>query len=142
MTMANAIYDSFTDNIFNQTFNLTTATVYGFLVTNTYTPSKGADAKRSDANANEVSGTGYTAGGAATTVTITKDTTNHREDISFAAIAWTSSTITARGIVLYNHRGGLATADELICAATFGSDISSVSGTFTATNSSPLRYQN
>lgn len=142
MTMASGIYDSFLDNILNATFDLATATVKGLLVSNSYTPNFGTDQKRSDANADEVAGTGYAAGGAASTVTIAKDTTNHRSTIGFANIVWTSSTITARGIVLYNARGGLATADELIAAATFGADVSSSASDFTAVNTAPILYQN
>lgn len=142
MTMASGKYDSFLDNIFNSTFDLATATIYGFLVTNAYTPNFGTNQKRSDADLNEITGTGYAAGGAATTVTIAKDTTNHRSTLSFANIVWSGSTITARGIVLYNHRGGADTADELIASGTFGSDVASSSSTFTAVNTAPILYQN
>jgi hypothetical protein len=141
MTMANVIYDSFTDDIFNQRFNITSATLYGMLVADSYTPSKGSHAKRSDVTG-EVAGTGYTAGGAATTVTVAKDTTNHKQTLSFANILWTTSSITARGVVVYNHRGGLASADELVCAGTFGADVATSASTFTAVNTVALTYQN
>lgn len=141
MTMANVIYDSFTDDIFNQRFNLVTATIYAMLVADSYSPSKGSHSKRSDVTG-EIAGTGYTAGGAVATVTVAKDTTNHKQTVSVANVLWTSSTLTARGVVLYNHRGGLASADELIAAGTFGADVSSSTSTFTAVNTAALTYQN
>lgn len=140
MTMANVIYDSFINDVFAQNMNVETGTFYGMLVTDSYTPNKGTHAKRSDVT-NEVTGTGYTAGGAATTVTVSLDTTNHRLNVDFSDISWTTSTITARGIVIYHHRGGSSSADELVCAATFGSDISSSGGTFTAHQTGDLRFQ-
>lgn len=90
---------------------------------------------------NEVSGTGYTAGGAVTSVTVTLDTANDRVDIVFATTTWPSSTITARKSVVRKARGGAASADELIFVNDFGSDISTTSGTFTA-NADTVRIQN
>ena len=139
--MSSLIYNSFWDDLEKGNIDLDSDTFYGMLVTSTYVPDKDAHTKRSDVT-NEASGTGYTAGGAASAVTLTKDTANDREDAAFADIAWTGSTITARGLVLYKHRGGLASADELVAYVDFGSDISSVSGTFTAHFTAPLRIQN
>ena len=80
---------------------------------------------------NEVTGTGYTAGGnALNTYVTTQDNTNNRATWDAADTSWTSATITARGAVLYRARGGAATADELICALDFGSDQTSTNGTF------------
>lgn len=90
---------------------------------------------------NEVSGTGYTAGGAVTSVTVTLDTANDRVDIVFGTTTWPSSTITARKAVVRKARGGAASADELIYVNDFGSDISTTSGTFTA-NADTVRIQN
>lgn len=142
MAMANGIYDSFTDDVFNQAIDLTSDTVHAFLVTNSYTPNIGTDEKRSDADADEITGAGYTAGGVPVTVTIGKDTTSHKETITFGDAVWTGATILARGVVLTIWRGGAASADNLICCATFGSDESDSSGNFTAHNSTALTYAN
>jgi hypothetical protein len=100
------------------------------LVTSAYTPDKDAHDFRNDVT-NEVSGTGYTAGGTATTVTVgTVDTGNDRVDITFGAVSWTTSTITARGAVYYKSRGGASSADEIILYDDFGGDIVSSAGTF------------
>jgi hypothetical protein len=100
------------------------------LVTSAYTPNKDTHDFRDDVT-NEVSGTGYTAGGVATTVTVSAvDTANDRVDITFGAVSWPSSTITARGAVYYKSRGGASSADEIILYDDFGSDIISSGGTF------------
>lgn len=130
---ASLIYDSFWDDLFHGNITPSSDTVYGMLVTSSYTPSKSAHAKRSDVTS-EVSGTGYTTGGAAVTVTVVAAAGNSdQEQLTFSSPAWTSSTITARAIVLYKHRGGSSSADNLYEYIDFGSNIVSTAGTFTAT---------
>ena len=111
------------------------------LVTSSYTASK-SHAKRSDVT-NEVSGTGYTAGGNACSVSVAAvDNTNNDVEISFTVTSWTSATITARAGVIYKSRGGASSADELVGYVDFGSDVSSTNGTFAVTVSTPLKFQN
>ena len=110
------------------------------LTTSAYTEDKDAHDFRNDVT-NEVSGTGYTAGGNTVTVTVTLDTGNDRVDISLGGTTWPSSTITARKAVYYKARGGLSSADELVAVNDFGSDVVSSSGTFTL-NASTLRISN
>lgn len=139
--MASLIYDSFMHDIVKGDLDFDTAPIYGALVTSTYTPLKGTHDRFNDIT-NEVTGTGYTAGGAATTPTCTNDTTNHREDITFTSITWSTSTITARALVLYNKKGGASSADPLIAYVDFGSDVSSTAAAFSVTFTSALRFQN
>ena len=111
------------------------------LVTSSYTASKSHD-KRDDVT-NEVSGTGYTAGGNACSVSVAAvDNTNNDVEISFTVTSWTSATITARAGVIYKSRGGASSADELVGYVDFGSDVSSTNGTFAVTVSTPLKFQN
>lgn len=110
------------------------------LTTSGYTENKDTHDFRDDVT-NEVSGTGYSAGGNTATVTVTLDTVNDRVDISLGGTTWGSSTITARKAVYYKSRGGASSADELIAVNDFGSDVSTTSGTFTL-NASTLRIQN
>ncbi len=140
--MASLIFDSFMQDLVKGDLDFDTLDCYGFLVTSAYTPNKGTHNRRDDANANEVTGTGYTAGGQETAVTQNLDTTNHRMDLSFANITWPTATITARAIVLYVRLGGAASADPLIAYVDFGSDVSSTSAAFSVTFSSALRFQN
>ena len=127
--MASLIYNSFVDDMARGAIDLDTDTFKVLLVTSAYSPNKDTHDKRDDVT-NEVSGTGYTAGGVTSACTVTKDTANDRVTLSFAAVNWASSTITARAAVIYKSRGGLASADELVCYVDFGADVSSSSATF------------
>lgn len=138
--MATINYDSFFYDVEIGNVDVDNDTFFLMLTTSSYTPSK-AHGKRSDIT-NEVSGTGYSAGGKAVTLTPSLDTTNHRVDITIGAVSWASSTITARYGVIYKSRGGASSADNLVCALDFGADITDTNGTFTVTPSSPLRISN
>jgi hypothetical protein len=138
--MASLVYNSCIDYVCKGSIDFDTDTFKMMLVTDAYTPSKSHDF-RNDVT-NEVTGTGYTTGGNAATPTVTKDNTNNRVDVSWTITSWTSSTITARAGVIYKSRGGASSADELVGYVDFGSDISSTSGTFSVTITSPLRFQN
>lgn len=129
--MANVLYNSTKKDLISGGIDLDTDSIYIMLVTSTYTPDQDAHTKRSDVT-NEVTGTGYTAGGVAlASKTCTQDNTNNRGVFDAADASWTTSTITARGAVLYKNRGGASSADELVGYLDFGSNISSTSGTFT-----------
>lgn len=139
--MASLIYDSYFDDLAKGNVVPSTDTWKGVLVTASYTANKGTHAKRSDVT-NEVTGTGYTAGGNAVTASVSLDTTNHRSDVTLTGPSWASSTITARALVVYKSRGGASSADNLVCYIDFGSDVSSTGATFQVTITSPLRIQN
>ena len=138
--MASLIYNSAIDDMARGAIDADTDSFKAMLVTSSYTPNKDTDLKRS-AVTNEVSGTGYTAGGVASAVTVTKDTANDKVTIQFGAVSWASSTITARGCVYYKSRGGASSADEIVCYADFGSDVSSSGGTFSVA-ASTITLQN
>ena len=128
--MADLIYNSFFTDLSKGKIDLDTDTFKLMLVTSAYTPTK-THAKRSDIT-NEVTGTGYTAGGATlANVTVTQDNTNDLAKFDADDVSWANSTITARGAVLYKARGGAASADELVKYFDFGSDQSSVGAAFT-----------
>lgn len=128
--MASTAYDSFVFDAVTGQIDIDTDTFKVMLVTSAYTEDKAAHLKRSSVT-NEVTGTGYTAGGQAIVPTVTKDTTNHRTTIVFPQVTWPSSTITARKAVYYKSRGGASSADELIAVDDFGSDVTTSSATFT-----------
>jgi hypothetical protein len=136
--MASLIYNSAIDDMARNNIDFDTNSFKALLVTSSYVPDKDAHDKRNDVT-NEVSGTGYTAGGAASAVTVTKDTANDKVTIQFGAVSWASSTITARGCVYYKSRGGASSADEIVCD--FGSDVSSSGGTFSVA-ASTITLQN
>ena len=79
----------------------------------------------------EVSGTGYSAGGG-TLTNVTPTTSGTTALTDFADLTFSSSTITARGALIYNTTtgGGTGTTDSVVILD-FGSDKSSSAGDFT-----------
>jgi hypothetical protein len=138
--MASLIYNSAVDDMAKGAIDFDTDTFKVLLVTSSYTPNKDTHDRRDDVT-NQVTGTGYTAGGATCTVTVTKDTANDKVVVSLGAVSWSSSTITARAAVYYKARGGASSADELVAYNDFGSDISTTGGTF-AIAASTITLQN
>jgi hypothetical protein len=139
--MASLIYNSAVHDTATGAINFDTDTFWAMLTTSAYTENKDTHTKRSDVT-NEVTGTGYTAGGKAITVSVAAvDTTNDRVVITFNQVEWASSTITARKMVVYKRRGGAATEDELVFVNDFGSDVISANGTFTVA-ASTITLQN
>lgn len=125
--MASIVYDSFLADVFAG--NCSTAHSYkAMLVSSSYAENRGTHTKRSDIT-NEISGTGYTAGGAAITLSATLNTTAHKLTLSIGSVSWASSTLTARKLIVYRARGGASSADELVCCVDNGTDLVSSSST-------------
>lgn len=105
--------------------------VYAAMITDSATPDFTTHDFFSDLNSNEVSGTGYTAGGNALTST---EITLAGGVLTYDAAdaSWSSSTIAnAMAAVGYFKRGGAATADELMFLSDFVTAASTTNGTFT-----------
>jgi|TARA_R100001163_G_C4927472_1_gene104907 hypothetical protein len=79
---------------------------------------------------NESSGTGYTAGGNSLT-NVTPTTSSTTALLDFADSTWSSSSITARGALIYNSSTTAGSANRAVLVLDFGSDKSSSSGDFT-----------
>ena len=128
--MASAIYNEYKKDI--TTFSWSAATVKVMLVDSTYTLDIDAHSFKSDIDALtvEVSGTGYTAGGASlANKSVTRDDVNDWSRYDGDDITWASSTITARGAVIY-YDTGTASTSTLIAYVDFVTDKSSSSGDF------------
>ena len=100
------------------------------LITDSATPNFDTHDFWSDLEANEVSGTGYTAGGATLTST---EVTLSSGVLTYDAAdpSWSSSTIPdAMAAVGYFDRGGATTADELVFLLDFVTAASSDGGLF------------
>jgi hypothetical protein len=138
--MASLIYNSFWDDVLRGLIDVDSVTVRVMLTTSAYTEDKDTHTKRSNVT-NEVTGTGYTAGGVVSTVTVTKDNATDRVTISLGAVNWPSATLTARKAVYYVARGGAATADELIAVSDFDSDVTATGATFSL-NATSIPLQN
>jgi hypothetical protein len=138
--MASLVYNSAVDDMARGAIDFDTDTFKVMLVTSSYTPNKDTHDKRDDVT-NEVSGTGYTTGGVISACTVTKDTANDKVTLSFAAVNWAASTITARGAIYYKSRGGPSSADELVAYVDLNGNLASTNATFSL-SASVITLQN
>jgi hypothetical protein len=123
-------YGSVISKAFNKEIDFDSDTIKVALLSSSYTPNQDTHDYFNDVSSFEVSGTGYTAGGATLankSVTYTGATNVTKFDAD--DVSWTSSTITARYAVVYDSTGTASTS-ALIGYVDFGSDQSSSSGTF------------
>lgn len=128
--MASFVYNSFWVDVLAGAIDVESDTIKVLLVTSSYAANKDTHERRDDVT-NEVTGTGYTAGGATVAGTITRNDASDLITVEFAAANWTTATITARGAVYYKARGGASSADELIAYNDFGANVVVTAGTFT-----------
>ena len=118
---------------FNKEIDFDSDTIKVMLCTSTYTPNQDTHRYKSDVT-NEVSGTGYTAGGATvTSPTIGYTAATNVLKLSGGNVSWASSTITARYAVVYDSTPGTDATRPIICYVDFGADVSSSNGTFSIT---------
>lgn len=131
MAITQAICNSFKQELLQAKHDFTASTGHTFKIA-LYTSSATLGASTTDYSAtNEVSGTGYTAGGAIlTNVSPTLDSSTAITD--FDDITFSSATITANGALIYNTTtgGGSSTTDS-VCVLAFGGDKTSTAGDFT-----------
>jgi hypothetical protein len=138
--MPSANFRNLPDHLARAAINFSTASFKCLLVSSV--PSEAnldAWVNRSDVTG-EVTGTGYTAGGVAVSATVSSvDTTNNRIAVTFANLSpgWTSSTITAAAAIIYQDTGTASTS-KLVTMVDFGGNVSSSSGNFSVTFSTPL----
>jgi len=138
--MADFAYNSFCYDLCYNTIKIPTDTFYMMLVTSAYTPLR-SHSRRSNITG-EAAGAGYSAGGKQVTMLLqTVDNTNNDVEIHFNPVTWSSSTITARGAIIYKYRGGFANLDELVQYIDFGTNESSENGDFIVTMANPLKFQ-
>lgn len=123
--MASGIYNRFKANLMNKEVDLEADTIKVALLDSNHSFSA-TDNVWADVSTNEISGTGYTTGGATLSgaaVTQASTTKLDGEDTF-----WNSSTFTAAHAVLYDDT---LTNNDLICSFDFGGDQSISSGKFT-----------
>jgi len=96
-----------------------------------YTNSASFDASTTDyTTTNEVTGTGYTAGGG-TLTNVTPTTSGTTAFTDFADLTFSSATITARGALIYNTTTGSGTGTtDTVVVLDFGADKTSTAGDF------------
>ena len=128
--MASIVYNSYKKEVLDAGIDHVNDTIKVMLVTSSYTPDQDAHDFKDDIT-NEVSGTGYTAGGnTLANPTVTVDNVNNKAKFNADNTTWASATITARGAVIYKDTGNAATS-PLLCYIDFTTDQSSSNGNFT-----------
>lgn len=106
------------------------------LISNSATPNFDTHDYWGDLSANEVSGTGWSAGGVVLTSTALSASSGTLL-FDAADVSQSSTTLTnARAAVIYDDSVATPTADAMICLVNFGADYSTVAGTFAITWSS------
>lgn len=131
MAVSAKLYGLALQSAFNKEIDWDTDTIKVMLCTSTYTPNQDTHRYKSDIT-NEVTGTGYTAGGATLgSATVTYTGATNVLMLDGADTSWTSSTITARYAVIYDSTPATDATRPLIAYVDFGADVSTTAGTFT-----------
>jgi|TARA_Y100000401_G_C8234203_1_gene179648 hypothetical protein len=128
MAISTAMCTSFKQELLVGTHNFTATSGNSFKLA-LYTSSASLGASTTAySTSNEVSGTGYTAAGAALT-SVTPTTSGTTAFCDFSDLTFSSSTITANGALIYND----TQSDKAVCTLAFGGDKTSTAGDFTIT---------
>ena len=128
MAITQAMATSFKVGILDGTFDFSSGTSQTFkiaLFTNAATLGAATTAY---STSNEVTGTGYTAGGNTLTISQVPTSTGTTAFLDFADTTWSTATITARGALIYLANGG---TNPAVAVLDFGSDKTSTAGDFT-----------
>jgi len=118
MTIAQGLTTSFKQNCLSGLVNFAVGTSYVYKIA-LYTGNASLDNTTSAyTTANEVSGTGYTAGGQVLTVIppMSSNSANVAY-VSFASAVWSPAAFTCRGALIYNSTTGAS-----VCVLDFGAD--------------------
>lgn len=132
--MASKMYGSLIAKAFNKEVDYDTDTIKVALVSSAYVPNQDTHDYWDDVAANEITGTGYTAGGQALTgKTVTYDAATNVTVFDANDAVWENTTLTARYAVIYDDSGATNAQKALLGYVDFGSDQSSANGAFTVT---------
>lgn len=119
--MASGIYPSFIEDVLKGNVDAHDGTFKVMIVGTGYTPVPSTHTKRSDITS-EISASGYTAGGEAVDISVTRS--GFEITITIPSTQWASiaTGATGRRAIVYHSRGGASSADELVCCIDPGSD--------------------
>jgi hypothetical protein len=126
--MASVVYDSFIADIFAGACS-TVSTYKAMLVTSGYTEDRGAHSKRSSVTFEVAATGGYTEGGKSVTLSASLNTTTHKLTLTIPEVSWTSSTITARKLIVYRSTGTAANDNLVACIDNGSTDLVSSNST-------------
>lgn len=134
MALTANLYGGFLQSLANKEIDLDNDNIKVMLCTSAYTPSQDTHRYKSSVT-NEVTGTGYTAGGKLLVgVTLAYDAPSNTLTLDASTDPlWAASTITARRAVFYDDTPPTDATKPLIAYWDFGQDEISASGNFTLT---------
>ena len=128
MAITQAMCTSFKVGILSADFDFDTGTAQVFKIALFTSSATLSAATTAYAATNEVSGTGYSAGGNTLTVSQVPTSTGTTAFLDFADTTWSTATITARGALIYLANG---TTNPAVAVLDFGGDKTSTAGNFT-----------
>ena len=129
MAITEAMCTSFKQALLDGEMDFSSNTAQSYKIA-LYTSSASLDAATTAyTTSNEVSGTGYTAGGNTLSISTNPTTGGTTAFLSFATTTWTTATITARGALIYQAGG----TNPAVAVLNFGSDKGSSAGDFQIT---------
>lgn len=128
MAISQAMCTSFKVGILDGDFNFGSGTTQTYKIA-LYTSSATLSAATTAyTTSNEVTGTGYSAGGQSLTVAQVPTSSGTTAFLDFSDVTWSTATITARGALIYLANG---TTNPAVCVLDFGGDKTSTAGNFT-----------
>lgn len=128
MAISQALCTSFKAECLTATHNFTNTTGDVFKIALFTSSATLSAATTAYAATNEVSGTGYTAGGA-TLTNVTPTSSGTTAFVDFSDVTWSTATITARGALIYNS----SKSNKAVAVLDFGSDKTSTAADFVVT---------
>lgn len=128
MAISQAMTTSFKVGLLNGDFDFGTGTSQVFKIALFTSAASLGAATTAYTTSNEVTGTGYTAGGQTLTISAVPTSSGTTAYLDFSDVTWTSSTITARGALIYLANG---TTNPSVAVLDFGADKTSTAGDFT-----------
>ena len=128
MAISQAMCTSFKVGLLNGTFKFGIGTTQVFNIA-LYTSSATLSAATTTySTSNETTGPGYSAGGQALTIAAVPTSSGTTAYLDFSDVTWSTSTITARGALIYLADG---LTNPAIAVLDFGGDKTSTAGNFT-----------
>ena len=129
MAITQAMCTSFKQALLDGEMDFSSDTAQSYKIA-LYTSSASLDAATTAyTTSNEITGTGYSAGGNTLTISTAPTTSGTTAFLSFATTTWTTATITARGALIYQVGGSTPS----VAVLDFGGDKTSTAGDFQIT---------
>jgi len=129
--MATKMYGNAAKAFLNKEVDWDSDNIKVMLMASSYAPNQDTHDYLDDVSAHEVSGTGYTAGGALLTgKVVSYDSATNTVKFDANDVTWANSSITARYAVVYNDSGASAANKPLIAYYDFVTDRASSNGDF------------